>query len=77
MKRETLAKRLNLAPGVIDQLVKRGLLPPPVRLGDAILWRWQTVDDFLMKRQVEGAENDDPYMRGIDAAEAPRPCRAR
>jgi hypothetical protein len=75
MKRETLARRLNLAPGAIDQLVKRDLLPPPVQFGEAVLWRWQTVDDFI-SRGHHGAE-DDPYMRGLHAAETAAPRLSR
>jgi predicted DNA-binding transcriptional regulator AlpA len=69
LRRETLARRLNLAPGAIDQLVKRGLLPPPLRLGEALLWRWATVDEILTRGQPTAT--DDPYARGINAVEAP------
>jgi hypothetical protein len=54
---------------VTKVFVKRGLLPPPVRLGEALLWRWATVDAVLTRGQPPAS--DDPYARGIDAAEAP------
>lgn len=69
-KRETLAKRLNLAVGAIDQLVSRGLLPPPVDVGGAKLWRWADVDSFLSARKNPEVV-DDPYSAGARrAAEA-------
>lgn len=65
-KRETLAKRLNLPAGAIDQLVKRGLLPAPIRLGDALLFRWADVDSYLRSGKMDAP--DDPYETGARRA---------
>ena len=74
-KRETLAKRLNIAAAAVDQLVKRGLLPPPIEVGEARLWRWHDVDDYLAKRHSND-QVDDPYLRGVHAAQASTPRKA-
>lgn len=67
--RETLAKRLDLKPGAVDQYVKRGILPPPRKVGEALLWAWVEVDNFIRTgKAVEVV--DDPYERGINAAKA-------
>ena len=67
--RETLAKRLDLKPGAIDQYVKRGILPPPRMVGEAQLWCWVEVDNFIRTGKA-GEVVDDPYARGINAAKA-------
>lgn len=69
MTRETLARRLDLKPGAVDQYVKRGILPPPRKVGEALLWSWVEVDNFIRTgKAVEVV--DDPYERGINAAKA-------
>jgi hypothetical protein len=70
--RETLAARLDVAPYYIDQLVKRGLLPPPtVTLGEAPRWRWADVEKYILG-VADGAESHadqvDPYLAGIERA---------
>lgn len=35
-KKETLARRLDLEIGAVDQYVKRGLLPSPHKVGEAL-----------------------------------------
>ncbi len=75
LKRETLAKRLNLAPGAIDQLIKRGLLPPPIKLGEAILWRWEDVDSWLQRSQNRETDSNDPYLAGVSRARSAAPPR--
>lgn len=65
-KRETLAYRLDVAPAVIDQYVKRGLLPEPVQFGEARLWRWSDVEARLASGGgPDHAPAVDPYEMGI------------
>ena len=71
MTKKTLARRIDLAEGAVDQYVKRGLLPPPVKIGEALLWRWVEVDAALKSGNAREVTNDDPYIRGVNAAEAP------
>lgn len=74
-KRETLAKRLNLAVGAIDQLVARGLLPEPVMLGEAKLWRWDDVDAWLSKTRLETTPLEDPYLARVRSSREAAPTR--
>ena len=74
LKRETLAKRMNIEPGYVDQLVKRGVIPPPHKVGEALLFSWVEVDNAIRAgNTVESLNVLDPYMpRGPRAvAEAP------
>lgn len=70
--RETLAKRLDIKPEAVDQYVKRELIPNPIKLGEALLWRWIDVD-----AQIAGVSNlrhnsdkasEDPYVKGPKSA---------
>lgn len=71
--RETLAKRLELKPGAIDQLVTRGILPVPQMIGDAMRWRWATVEAALSG----GRHGMDSARAGDDAGEDPFIAGAR
>lgn len=72
--RETLARLLDMKkPGYIDQLVRRGILPAPQKVGDALRWRWETVDKMLQGvadariANTNGAD-DDPLNVGASHA---------
>lgn len=74
-KKETLAKRLNLAVGAVDQLVQRGLLPPPIVVGEAKLWRWEDVDAWLRQQHADaGMPVEDPYLSGVARAREAAPA---
>lgn len=79
LKREILAKRLSIAPGAVDQYVKRGLLPKPIQLGEALLWRWADVDAYVAGSAVTDAgelvqNEDDPYSKAVRDAKAQHPA---
>lgn len=65
-KKETLAKRLDIAIGMVDQMVKRGLLPAPIVVDNAHLWRWEDVDAYLTNSKSL-VERFDPYHAGAKA----------
>lgn len=67
MKRDTLAARLDLKPGAVEQYVKRGLLPPPTRLGEADLWYWPEVHKWISRSPDESRQDDevDPFMEAL------------
>jgi predicted DNA-binding transcriptional regulator AlpA len=75
MSRETLAKQLQIAPAAVDQYVKRGILPPAVPIGEALRWRWDTVDSWLQGRHSVDATTDDPYIAGAKRAAEAAPTR--
>ena len=47
LSKRSLAKYLDFKEGAIDQLVRRGLLPPPLVIGGYERWRWCSVDQWL------------------------------
>jgi len=70
-KKETLARRLDLETGAVDQYVKRGLLPSPHKVGEALLFCWAEVDSYLRGGNTAESEHVDPYDAGARrAAEA-------
>jgi hypothetical protein len=87
VSRETLAYRLDMKAGAIDQLVKRGILPPPHQIGEALRWWWSEVDRRIraddLQTNATAAEADDPYLTAINGpasdtkhqASTPRPLR--
>lgn len=78
--RETLAYRLDIAPGAVDQYVKRGLLPAPILIGEALRWRWADVEArYTHARVTDHAAGStiDPYTEGVlHAAQASAARRA-
>lgn len=77
MKRDTLAARLDLKPGAVEQYVKRGLLPPPVRLGEAELWYWPEVHRWINRAPDESDHMDaagDPYLEALNEDTPHRPA---
>jgi predicted DNA-binding transcriptional regulator AlpA len=80
VSRKTLAEALEISESTVDDMVRRGVLPKPVRLSPGcIRWRWETVDAALASR-VPGADagHADPYMQGVrDATEKDTPPRTR
>lgn len=72
VSRETLAYRLDLAPAAVDQYVKRGLLPAPIQIGEALRWRWSDVE--ARYGAAKGVTADapaatvDPYTAGVTHA---------
>jgi hypothetical protein len=87
VSRETLAYRLDMKIGAIEQLVKRGVLPPPISIGEALRWWWPDVDRRIrgddLQTSATAHEADDPYLKAINGAAAdiehqiaaPRPLR--
>jgi hypothetical protein len=71
MKRETVAAYADLRPGVVDQYVKRGLLPTPRKLGEALLWSREEVDKAIRggDGNADSTVDSDPYLERIANAE--------
>ena len=63
--RDTLARRLDMTPGYVDQLVKRGILPDPVTIGEAKRWRWADVDTAVRCGNA-GNHTDHGYDAAVD-----------
>jgi len=78
LSRSTLAAELEISESSVDELVRRGVLPRPVRLSSGcIRWRWQTVDDALASLVNAGNDVSDNdanarVQRAIEAAKERR-----
>jgi predicted DNA-binding transcriptional regulator AlpA len=60
-----LAHELDCAESTVDELVRRGILPPPVKLtSGCVRWNWDEV--VLAIRSLGKGEPGDPYMAGIE-----------
>ncbi len=76
-----LAHELSISETTVDEMVRRGVLPKPVRLSSGcIRWRWESVDMALASM---GGETDDAtsnvsqgVQRAIEAAKEHRRGRA-
>ncbi len=67
--RAQLAFELDMAESTVDEMVKRGVLPPPVKLSTGcVRWVWADVVIALasLKPSPDPASSDspDPYIRG-------------
>jgi predicted DNA-binding transcriptional regulator AlpA len=69
MSRKELAFELSCSESTVDELVRLGRIPPPVKLtAGCVRWWWPAVEAALANVGA-GAKAIDPYMAGaIDAA---------
>ena len=76
LSRASLARELDCSESTVDEWVRRGILPAPIKLSTGgVRWRWSDVDMALMSFAPSGG-GDDPYLRGIrNAAQASKGSR--
>lgn len=59
LSKPSLATELDVAESTVDEMVRRGVLPRPVRLSaGCVRWRWADVDMALAS--LGDARNDPP-----------------
>lgn len=73
LTRASLAAALEISESTVDEMVRRGVLPKPVKLSaGCVRWRWETVDRALASLGGEGnhapANDDLGVQRAIQAA---------
>jgi predicted DNA-binding transcriptional regulator AlpA len=63
-----LAAELDMAESTVDEMVKRGVLPPPIRLSTGcVRWRWADIESALASlNNGRATEKADPYAAGAD-----------
>src|SRR5258705_2823181 len=54
----TLSKHLSCSPNTVDNWVSQGILPPPRKRGDELMWKWSEVDDYLTHGGKQAADID-------------------
>jgi predicted DNA-binding transcriptional regulator AlpA len=64
MSRKELAWELSVSESTIDELVRRGVIPAPIRLTDGcVRWWWPAVEAALAN-VAEAGDDGDAYMAG-------------
>lgn len=82
LSRSSLAAELQIGESTLDEMVRRGVVPPPVRLSSGcVRWRWESVDQALAARLPSGEvvvmdEASAGVQRALEAAKAGRRGRA-
>ena len=64
ISRSTLAEQLEIAPSTVDDLVRRGVLPKPLKLSSGVVrWEWKSVEAALASLGAPTqTEPSDPFM---------------
>ncbi len=63
--KSTLARELDCAESTIDELVRRGILPKPLKLSSGcVRWCWDDVTVALASLKGEQLIGD-PYLAGV------------
>jgi predicted DNA-binding transcriptional regulator AlpA len=70
MSRKELAWEISACETTIDELVRRGIIPPPIRLtSGCVRWWWPGVEAALASAE-EAGDDGDAYMAGAINATA-------
>jgi predicted DNA-binding transcriptional regulator AlpA len=65
LSRSKLAVALDISESSVDEFVRRGVLPQPVRFSTGcVRWRLEDVKTALAKL-ANGADHGDPFLAGI------------
>jgi predicted DNA-binding transcriptional regulator AlpA len=68
--KSSLARELDCAESTIDELVRKGILPKPLRLtGGCVRWCWQEVTIALSSLRGSAKETSDPYLAAVQRGE--------
>jgi predicted DNA-binding transcriptional regulator AlpA len=59
----TLAQLLEIGETTVWDLVKKGQLPKPRRIGGSTRWSWIEVTQMLDAETKEAVEDEDPILR--------------
>jgi predicted DNA-binding transcriptional regulator AlpA len=65
LSKASLAEQLDMAESTVDDLVKRGVLPKPIKLSShCVRWSWTAVE--LAIASLSGTTDDavDPFIQG-------------
>lgn len=69
----SLAQELDLSESTVRNMVDRGILPRPIRMGSSVRWSWDDVQRALGGIAAAAAgQTDDPYMVGAVHATSAR-----
>lgn len=75
LTKTALAAELMISESTVDEYVRRGLLPPPIRISPScVRWRWATVDEILQSAEIprwstDNASSEERAGQVIDASQ--------
>lgn len=64
----SLARELDVSETTVTEMVKRGVLPKPIKLSSGtVRWRWADVEIALasLASGGDGHSSTDPFMMGV------------
>jgi predicted DNA-binding transcriptional regulator AlpA len=68
LSKASLATELDMSQSTVDEMVRRGVLPKPVRLSPGcVRWSWTAVERALASLGTT-IEDTDPFMAGAKHA---------
>jgi predicted DNA-binding transcriptional regulator AlpA len=66
VSKASLAHELDMAESTVDEMVKRGVLPKPVKLSSGcVRWSWVAVERALASLAGTADDGADPFMEGL------------
>lgn len=71
VSRSTLARELDMSESTVDEMVRRGVLPRPLRLSNGcVRWSWASVEAALasLAPTSEHKAPEDPFIAGARRA---------
>ena len=69
---ETLAYRLDCSERTVQDYVKTGLLPHPIKIGNLVRWYWPDVESYISAMNGAGHAKRDDATAAIEAARQER-----
>lgn len=62
----SLARELDVCERTVQEMVRRGVLPAPVKLSPGcVRWNWFAVQAALESRSAFESPVEDPFMKGL------------
>jgi predicted DNA-binding transcriptional regulator AlpA len=59
----SLARELDVCERTVQEMVRRGVLPPPVKLSaGCVRWNWFAVQAALESMDATGSPIEDPFI---------------
>jgi predicted DNA-binding transcriptional regulator AlpA len=66
VSKATLAAELDIGESTVDDYVRRGVLPKPIRIGGNVRWCWAQIQASLASLTGSAQHSDnDPFMKGV------------
>lgn len=65
LSKASLARELDISESTVDEMVRRAVLPKPVKLSaGCVRWSWTAVEQALATLGGSADDGADPFMKG-------------